>query len=261
MSAAPRPAGSTGRAPTLLLVAHGTREPTGGRVIDRLAALVRARIAADVRVAYVDVVSPTVAEAMSSISGPVVAMPAFLAAGYHVRTDLPEQLGACATSARGSIPRPAGDGPKSVTITDPLGPSARLAEAMLFRLRRAGWRRGDRVIFAAAGSSDSRALDDVSEAAAMLGRLVNRSATPLPPTFVTTATPRTADMCPPPSRCDRTFIAPYLLAPGMFHSRLRELPARVADPLGTHGHVVELVVHRYRTACAADVDHRADPAA
>src|SRR5690606_5427827 len=142
--------------PSRRLVAHGTRAPGGPRVIDRLAAAAAARLEVPVRVAYVDVIGPTVVEALRGLDGPVVALPAFLAAGYHVRTDLPEQVAA--------------SGRRDVVVGRSLGPAPELAAVMLERLRAAGWRPGARVVFAAAGSSDERALADVRIAARLLGR-------------------------------------------------------------------------------------------
>ncbi|WP_190813607.1 sirohydrochlorin chelatase [Saccharopolyspora pogona] len=213
--------------PPLLLVAHGTRDPAGPRVVERLAGAAADRLRVPVHVAYVDVIGPTVAAALSEVDGPVVALPAFLAAGYHVRTDLPEQIAA--------------SGREDVVVSAPLGPASEIIEAMLRRLVAAGWQPGDRVVFAAAGSSDERALSDVRAAARMLGRRVGRWLTP---SYVTTASPATADVCGPAD-----YIAPYLLAPGLFHRRLAELPAAgVAEPIGAHPDVIDLMARRYRLA-------------
>ncbi|WP_245775903.1 sirohydrochlorin chelatase [Saccharopolyspora flava] len=213
--------------PPLLLVAHGTRDPEGPRVIEQLAEATAAVLGVPVHVGYVDVIGPTVAETLERVPGPVVALPAFLAAGYHVRTDLPEQV--------------ASTGREDVTITAPLGPSPAITEALLDRLRQAGWRPGDRVLFSAAGSSDARALADVRAAARELGR---RCGQWLNPSYITTASPATEDVCAP-----GVFIAPYLLAPGLFHRRLAELASSgVADPIGVHPAVVDLIARRYRGA-------------
>ncbi|MCI2417253.1 sirohydrochlorin chelatase [Saccharopolyspora sp. K220] len=209
----------------LLLVAHGTRDPAGPRVIERIADATAARLRVPVHIAYVDVIGPTVEDALREIDGPLVALPAFLAAGYHVRTDLPEQIAA--------------SGRDDVAVCAPLGPAPEITEAMLRRLIAAGWQPGDRVVFAAAGSSDARALADVRTAARLLGR---RCGQWLNPSYVTTAAPATADVCGPGD-----YLAPYLLAPGLFHRRLAELPVRgVAEPIGAHPSVIELIGRRYR---------------
>ncbi|MDI2028007.1 CbiX/SirB N-terminal domain-containing protein [Saccharopolyspora sp. TS4A08] len=213
--------------PPLLLVAHGTRDPGGPRVIEHLAEAAAHRLDVPVHVGYVDVIGPTVAEALEQVPGPVVALPAFLAAGYHVRTDLPEQV---ATTDR-----------RDVTITEPLGPAREITEALRDRLTEAGWRPGHRVLFSAAGSSDERALADVRAAARRLGRACGQW---LNPSYVTTAAPATEEIHQPGD-----FVAPYLLAPGLFHRRLAALPvAGVAEPIGVHPAVVELIARRYRAA-------------
>lgn len=214
--------------PPLLLVAHGTRDPQGPRVVERLASAAADRLDVPVHVGYVDVVGPTVHEALREIPGEVVALPAFLAAGYHVRVDLPAQISG---AGRG------GD----VTVTDPLGPAPEITEALVRRLADAGWRPGEPVLFAAAGSSDERAQDDVRTAADRLGLRCGQN---LAPSYVTTASPATAEVCGPDD-----FIAPYLLAPGLFHRRLSRLPVSgVAEPIGAHPEVVELIARRYRRA-------------
>ncbi|RKT88337.1 Sirohydrochlorin ferrochelatase [Saccharopolyspora antimicrobica] len=211
----------------LLLVAHGTRDPAGPRVVERLAAAAAERLGVPVRVGYVDVIGPTAAEALESLDGPVVVVPAFLAAGYHVRTDLPGQIAAC--------------GRPDVVLAPALGPAPKLVEAMRTRLDAAGWRPGKRIVLSAAGSSDARALADVRVAARLLGRRCGQWPVP---SFVTTAAPATAEVCGPAD-----FIAPYLLAPGLFHRRLAELPvAGLAEPIGDHPAVVRLVARRYRQA-------------
>lgn len=217
--------------PPLLLVAHGTRDPAGPVVVERIAAAVADRASVPVHVAYVDVVGPTVAEALRALHGPVVVLPAFLASGYHVRTDLPAQIAEVGRTGE-------------VAVTAPLGPSPELAEAMLDRLLEAGWRPGEQVLLSAAGSSDECALADVRTAANLLGRLCGQW---LHPSFVTTAAPLTADLC---ADGRAGFIAPYLLAPGLFHRKLNELPVHaVAEPIGAHPRVIDLVVRRHSAAC------------
>jgi sirohydrochlorin ferrochelatase len=217
--------------PPLLLVAHGTREPTGPREIERLAAAVARQLGVPVHPAYVDVIGPTVADVLGGLRGPVVVLPAFLAAGYHVRVDLPAQIADAGLDAH-------------VLMADSLGPAPELAEAMLERLRARGWRPGIRVVFSAAGSSDEHALADVRSAATLLGRQCGQW---LRPSYITTAQPLTADLCTPGSPA---FIAPYLLAPGLFHRKLAELPAAsTAEPIGAHPRVIDLIARRYHSAC------------
>jgi sirohydrochlorin ferrochelatase len=209
---------------TLLLVAHGTRDPIGNLVTHDLAAAVRRRLpGVDVRVAFADVRSPNVTEALASVNGPAVVVPAFLAAGYHLRIDIPAQILAA--------------GRPGVTMVEPLGTD--LVPVVHQRLVEAGWR-GERMVLAAAGSSDPHALADVRRAARLLAA---RTSTEVRIGYVATAKPRVADLLTRDS-----FVASWLLAPGVFHRRLTELTPRVSVPIGVHEQVVDLVVDRYRSS-------------
>ncbi|GAB2753476.1 sirohydrochlorin chelatase [Salinifilum aidingensis] len=213
----------------VLLAAHGTREPAGPRVINAIAARVSARLDVPVHTAYVDVIGPTIADVLRADPGPFVVVPAFLSSGYHVRSDVPAGM---ASSAR-----------NDVLVSPALGPAPELAVAMRDRLREAGWRPGAEVMFSAAGSTDPRALQETCGAAGMLGRACGQT---LSATYVTAAEPRTAAVCHRPA-----FIAPYLLAPGLFHRELAKLPVRgVAAPIGAHPRVIDLVVRRYEEGFA-----------
>ena len=104
------------------------------------------------------------------------------------------------------------------------------------------------MVLAAAGSSDAAALAEVRAAGRMLAAEVGRR---VRVGFVATATPRVdavvAGLRAAGER--RITIASWLLAPGIFHTRLAEAGADVvAAPLGAHPDVVATVVARYRTA-------------
>ncbi|MDN5917568.1 MAG: sirohydrochlorin chelatase [Pseudonocardia sp.] len=225
----------------LLLVAHGSRNPAADAVVRGLAAAAAVSgPGLDVRVCYVDVRGPTVGEAVAELvaqgrPGAVVA-PAFLAAGYHVRTDLPEQL------------RRAGADPDRFPVTPALGPDRGLAVAAFDRLRAAGHRRGDAVVLAAAGSSDPGAVSQVRRAARMLGTVVGRR---VRVGFAATGHPGVGALVDGLRRSgeSRVAVASWLLAPGVFQERLRASGADVvAEPLGVHPDVVGAVLDRYRAA-------------
>jgi len=209
---------------TLLLVAHGTRDPAGAAVIGRLAARVRRRLpGVRVAVAYADVRAPGVTTALRALPGPVVVVPAFLAAGYHVRVDIPGQL---ERSGRPAL------------LTPPLGLVA--VPAAYARLVESGWRRGEPVVLAAAGSSDPAALASVEAAAERLGRLAGG---PVRVGYAATAAPRIADVVA--GTRGRVAVASWLLAPGRFHRAAAQSGAAVvAAPLGSL--VADVVVARYR---------------
>ena len=213
----------------MILVAHGTRSAAGLSTISVIAEAVSQRVG-PLRVAFVDVLGPNPAELLADAGEPAVVMPAFLAAGYHVHTDLPMRI--------------AESGHVRTTVTRALGPDAVLAAVMRERLRQAGWCPRDAVVMAAAGSSDLRARRDVYCAAKMLADLLGE----VHLAFVATGAPRVPDVTRLLRRAGRRriFIAPYLLAEGLFHDCLSECAATgVAAPLGAHPGVVDLIAARF----------------
>lgn len=224
---------------TLLLVAHGTRDPKGTAAVAAIADAVRARLhSVPVELAFADVRPPTVTEVLDRIGGPAVVVPAFLAAGYHVRVDVPEQV-ICS-------------GKSDVLITRPLGPLPALVNAVHERIRDAGWRPGDALVLAAAGSTDSRAVGDVRRAATLLsdriGSLVRTG-------YLTTRSPRLVDVVRDARRsAARVVVASWLLAPGLFHHWALDSGAdAVADPIGPHPLLVDVIERRYRDAVTSPV--------
>lgn len=216
-----------------ILVAHGTRKAPGVAMIGDLAERVGAVLRTPVRTAFVDVHGPTPAEVLRSLpdDAPAVLVPAFLASGYHVRTDLPAHVAA--------------SGHPNVAVTDALGPSQAMVRVLVDRLIEAGWRTADLVVLAAAGSSDPHAQRDLRVTAAMLSAAIGRR---VELGYAATGEPRVADIVA--SLPGRVAVASYLLADGLFQDRLRASGADVvSEPLGTHPGVVRLVAARFRRAC------------
>lgn len=232
--------------PPLVLVAHGSRNPGAAAVVRGVSAVVAAREPdLDVRVCFVDVHGPTVEETVADLPGAVV-VPAFLAAGYHVRADLPARL---AAAGAGHFPVTAALGLTGGTVGTEPDPSV-LAAAWA-RLTEAGHRPGDAVVLAAAGSSDPRAVAQVRGAARALGAVAGRR---VRVGFAATGAPEVSALVAALRRAGerRVAVASWLLAPGVFQERLRRSGADVvADPLGVHEHVVDAVLHRYRDAARA----------
>lgn len=217
----------------LILVAHGTRSAAGVLTIGALSSAVAERIG-PLRTAFVDVLGPNpaevLAEGQSAVGQSAVVVPAFLASGYHVHADLPSRI--------------AESGHPDVSVMPALGPDPTLADVMRDRLHEIGWRGGDAVVMAAAGSSDPRARRELQWAAALLAGRVGEVRLG----YIATGSPRVGDVV---SRLRaagrrRIFIASYLLAPGLFHDRLAGIGATaVTAPLGVHPGVVDLVVERF----------------
>jgi sirohydrochlorin ferrochelatase len=225
--------------PALLLIAHGTRDPAGAVVTERVAARARQALDVPVAVSYVDVRRPTPADALAELPGRCVAVPMFLAAGYHVRVDVPEQLRA---TGRGGV-----------AVAEAFGPDPLLVDAAVQRLQEAGAGERDAVVLAVIGSSDRRAQADSALAARRLGRELGR-----PVTLATTAMggPRVPDAVARlrAEGATRIAVASWLLAPGLFHRRLADCGADVvAEPLADHDAVLELIAQRYSAAqrCSA----------
>ncbi|MGH3857762.1 MAG: sirohydrochlorin chelatase [Pseudonocardiaceae bacterium] len=223
---------------SVVLVAHGTRDPAGVAVAGQLLGALRVRLPGrPVLLAFVDVLGPGVREVLASAPGPVTVVPAFLSSGYHVRTDVPSQVAAT--------------GRRDVTVSAALGPHPLLVGAMADRLRAAGWRRGDAVVLAAAGSSDSRAVADVRVAA---GQLSGAVGVRVRVGFVATGAPRVAPLVAGLRAAgkSRVAVASWLLAPGLFHSRLVSAGADVlAAPLGAHPDVVDRLAQLVETYAVA----------
>jgi sirohydrochlorin ferrochelatase len=219
-----------------LLVAHGTRKPEGVSMVGELADRVSVLVDRRVHVAFVDVLGPTPQEVLRALPAerPVTVVPAFLASGYHVRVDLPAHVVA--------------SGHRSVTVTDPLGPCASTVQVLAQRLVECGWRPGDSVVLAAAGTSDPHAKSDLRQTAATLSAAIGDR---VEPAYAATGSPRIDDAVATLRLrgARRVVLASYLLADGLFQDRLRSSGADlVADPLGDHPAMARLIANRFKRA-------------
>lgn len=232
---------------SLILAAHGTRRPGGVAMIGDLAANVSALVERTVQVAFVDVLGPTPSEVLSSAGRPAVVVPAFLARGYHVRTDLPAHVAA--------------SGHPNATVTPALGPSREIAQIVAQQLVKSDWRPGDSVILAAAGTSDPRARADLRITAALVSALT-RSSVDLG--FAATGDPHVCEAVERARRRGRrVVVVSYLLADGLFQEVLRASGADIVTrPLGTHPGLARLIASRFQSAlphrCEALLARRAD---
>jgi sirohydrochlorin ferrochelatase len=139
-------------------------------------------------------------------------------------------------------------GHPDVTVTDALGPSPQMVRVLSDRLVECGWRTGDSVVLAAAGTSDPGAGRDLRITAAMLSAAIGDR---VELAFAATGEPRVADAVAGlrARGARRVVVSSYLLAEGLFQERLRESGAdAVAEPLGVHPGVVRLVASRFRRA-------------
>ena len=217
----------------LVTVAHGTRRAGGNETARRLTVAAADRLAMPGTAAYVELSEPLLADVVAGLEGPAVVVPLLLSTGFHVRQDLPK---ACAGAG------------VSVTLGRPLGPDPLLARAQVDRLVESGAEPGDPVVLVAAGSTDPKAWRDLRAATRMLAEAWGGR--------VRTATlsgygPRPADVLRPGDA-----VAPYLLSPGLFSRKVREVAeasgaSACGDVLGEHPVVVDLIVERTRALLAS----------
>ncbi|AEV83463.1 cobalamin biosynthesis protein CbiX [Actinoplanes sp. SE50] len=216
--------------PTLIAVAHGTRSANGRRQLQDLAgAVARRRPGLDVRLCYVDVQEPKVADIVP-ITPNAVVVPLLLSAGYHVRVDIAEAV------AGTSIP-----------VTAPLGPDPLLLDAMMRHLPPAG-----AVVLAAAGSSDPAWRADVAQVATRLPG-------PARVGYVSGSGPRVPDVVAGlrAEGAERIAIAAYLLADGLFYRSLSGAGAdAVTPPLCRDAAVADLVLGRFDSAVLTTAGRR-----
>lgn len=263
----PPPAGR-GPAGTLVLVAHGTRDPAGEAVLAALARRVRAaRPGARVEPAFLEISSPSPERVLAGVPDPVV-VPLLLAGGYHEYVDLPaviararpgtpvaRRLGpdprlTAVLARRLAAARPAPEGPPRPAAGRPV-PGPRPAGGTAA----AGLLADDHVILGAAGSSDPSAAADVRAAAAMLAARLGR---PVMAAFASAARPSIAEAVRHlrARSPHRVAIATYLLAPGFFHDRMRAGGADlVSAPLGADDALAALVWSRHDEAARAGAPH------
>jgi sirohydrochlorin ferrochelatase len=212
----------------LVTVAHGTRATVGNQVARDLTIAAGEALGVPGTAAYVELCTPSLAEVLSASDEPGVVVPLLLSTGHHVRHDLPAALASAA-------------GP--VSLRPPLGPHPLLARAQVDRLLLAGARPGQPVAMVAAGSRDPAASADLGRAAALLEELWHGP--------VTVATLGGAGRRPEDVVTPECAVSPYLLAEGHFAERLRGSclgATTVADVLGPHRAVRDLVVRRFREA-------------
>ncbi|MFJ2992728.1 sirohydrochlorin chelatase [Pandoraea sp. NPDC087047] len=86
--------------PGVILFAHGSRDPRWAEPFERLREKLSAqRPSADVRLAFLELMTPNLADAVSAMTSQgttdITLVPVFLGQGGHVRRDLPALAEAC----------------------------------------------------------------------------------------------------------------------------------------------------------------------
>ncbi len=219
----------------LVTVAHGTRKATGNLVAVEITRLAAERLQVEAVTSYVELCDPLLTEVLAASAGPD------RGAAAAALDRLPPAPG----PARGAVAGAGGP----VVLGRSLGPHALLADAQVDQLQRVGATPGSPLVMVAAGSSDALATRDLDRAAELLGRAWGGP--------VRLATLSGLGRRPEEVVRAGDCVSSYLLAPGFFADRAARVAreagaARVAEAIGPHERVVELVVRRTRALLSVD---------
>lgn len=233
--------------PVCVLAWHGTRGAAGRADTARLTAAVGEKLVAGaeaetagrsaprVVAAFVDTevqrpgLDEVLAAELADPAARVVVVPALLAAGFHVRTDIPAQVAACPDPSRVHVAGHLGD--------DDDRPPAELVDAVCAAAPDPG--QGP-LTLCSAGSFVAAVDAELGRLAAAVGEALGRDC---------------AHRALAVARADvnKHDVVPLLLAEGHFAEQMRRLPGRCGTLLGSgaaSGHIVALLCRRYREAAA-----------
>ncbi len=224
---------------SVLLVAHGSRDPRAAATTRALARTVAAvRPGLDVRVAFLELSTPSPGAVLPLMRPETVVVPVLLTHAYHGGVDLPAQV----------------DG-FGCTITQTLGAvSEPLLTALTKRLPVADF---DALVLAAAGTRVVSARARVEGVAAALGA---RLGVPCRVAYAAGASPSGAEAVAALRNEGhaRVGVASYFLAPGRLYdmvtaSALSAGAVAVAPPLGASWELARLILERVdeATGCGA----------
>lgn len=233
---------------TLVLTAHGSRDPRSGAnaeaVADRLALM---RPDLDVRLAFLELNTPNFVDVLAGLPDArrAVVAPLLLASAYHARLDIPKQI--------------ADAGAHGIRQSDVLGEDERLVSVLRERLVEAGVSPRDDdlgVMVVAIGSSNLAANARTAKVATRLAAGTQWvGATTAFATRPEASVARAADQLRRRG-ARRLVIAPWFLAPGFITDGVskfaRDNSIPMAAPLGAHRLVAETVLDRYDEALTED---------
>lgn len=222
--------------PTLVAVAHGSRDLRSAATVRALVDVVRSRAPGlDVRPAFLDFDEPGFGDVLAGLDGPAVVVPLLLGSAYHARVDIPAVV--------------AESGAPDVRVADVLGPDPALLDVAAERLAALGLAPGDPglgLVLAGTGSSHQAANAVVHRLAERWPRTVAAFATASPGVADAVAELRERG-------ARHVAVASWFLAPGRLLDRVcaQADGAPVAEALGAHPAIADVVLARYRTAATA----------
>ncbi|GAB2691696.1 hypothetical protein GCM10027089_11600 [Nocardia thraciensis] len=210
-----------------------------------VAALAARRPDLDIRLAFLDLNTPSVAQVVDAVAAQghteAVVVPLLLGDAFHARVDLPGMLAA----ARTRHPR------LRLTQADVLGSDLRLVTAVRERLLAAGADPHDDrtgIAVAAVGSSSARA----NLRTARIGALLAAGTAWQASVCFATADPSLPQAVSHLHRqgCDRVLVAPWFLAPGLLTDRLHHAAPHLAhaETIGAHQLLTDVALDRFAAA-------------
>lgn len=235
-------------APALIALAHGSRDPRSAATIAALVDEVRA-LRPDLRIeaAFLDLCDPSLDTVVDTLAGEghreVVVVPLFLTEAVHATVDVPDAVRRAAQR----------HDHLALTIAPILGIENVMFRVLDERLRAAlrlqRVHELDALVLAGAGSSDPAANAQISRAARAWGQVHHL---PVVAAFASAAPPAAGEAVRALRADGRRHIAvaQLMLAPGFLPDRVKELAyeagaVAVAEPLGAHEEIAQLVLARY----------------
>jgi uroporphyrin-III C-methyltransferase / precorrin-2 dehydrogenase / sirohydrochlorin ferrochelatase len=221
----------------VVLAAHGSPDPRHARTVEAIAEGLRRR-GRDARIGWLGHGTPLLPEAVAQAGPDAVVVPLLLAPAFHARVDVPAGAGRAVVS--------------DVLVPDAAAPDALLVDALADRLAEAGGRQVKGVVLAAVGSPDP-AHAAVAEGVA--AALAERLGVPVA-TGYATAVPSVADAVTTLRNDGVTgqlalatlFLAPGRLCDVVLAEARRNGVRAVAEPLGAHPAILDLVAARADSA-------------
>ncbi|CCW10698.1 MULTISPECIES: sirohydrochlorin chelatase [Rhodococcus] len=211
----------------LVAVAHGSRDPRSARAMAAVLAALRERHPGrDVRLAFLDLNTPSVGQVVDAVAAEghrrVVVVPLLLGSAFHARVDLPALL----AEARARHPL------LDVIQADVLGADDRLVAAAREAIAATGVSRTDPTVGVALCAVGSRRHDANAATDAITPRLLRGTSWAWGRTcFATAAAPTVVDALAALRAAGATtlVLAPWMLAPGLLWDRA-VAAARAAFP-------------------------------
>lgn len=233
---------------TLILTAHGSRDPRSGANAAALARRLRLlRPELDVRLAFLELSTPSFVDVLAGLPDArrSVISPLLLANAYHARRDIPEQI--------------ARAGAHGIRQAGVLGEDGRLLSVLRERLAEVGatsFDEGLGVLVVAIGSSNATANARTAKVASRLAAGTRWAGTAMAFATRPEASVARAAQQLRSRGARRLVIAPWFLAPGRITDGVatyaHDHGIAMAAPLGAHRLVAETVLDRYDQARAAD---------